>query len=399
MAHDRCDEARDVRTRPIRVIHIVRDFSHGGMDNGVANLVNHHDPDRVQGTIYVLAKADGFVQRVHDSRRVVVLNRCQGNDPLVVWHLARRLRQAKPDVVHTHGWGTLVEGGVAAKLARVPVWVHGEHGTVETRRHNIWVQRIMWRLADQLLSVSENHRQALAQTLGIPAARMRAIPNGVSLDRFQAQATPDTLRRPFRIPADHVVIGSVGRLVEVKHYHHLITALAGLIHKQLPVSGVLIGDGPLRPALQAQAEALGIAARVHFLGRRDDVPSLLPLLDIFALTSRSEGMSNTILEAMAVGLPVVATAVGGTPEMVLDGETGRLVPPQDPQALEVAFTQLLVDAEQRHRMGQQGRRRAEAMFSLPAMVSAYEQLYEQLDRQRSHVRDGHRMRERVARVR
>ncbi|ETX01917.1 MAG: hypothetical protein ETSY1_05550 [Candidatus Entotheonella factor] len=389
-----------MRTGPLQVAHVVRDFSHGGMENGVANLVNHHDPSRVQGTIYVLAKADDFfVQRVHDARRVVLLNRCQGNDPSVIWHLAHRLRQAQPDVVHTHGWGTLVEGGMAAKLARVPVWVHGEHGTMETRRHNIWVQRIMWRLADQLLSVSENHRHALAHAIGAPVARIQAIPNGVALDRFGRQVDAAAWRQSFHIPADHVVIGSVGRLVEVKHYHHLITALAGLIHQRMPVSGVLIGDGPLRSALEEQAQSLGIAERVHFLGRREDVPSLLPLLDMFALTSRSEGMSNTILEAMASGLPVVATAVGGTPEMVIDGETGRLVPPRDPQALEAALAQLLADADQRRHMGRQARRRAETMFSLPVMIRAYEQLYEQLAGQRSRVRSGGRMRERAARVR
>ncbi len=388
--------------RPIKLVHLVRDFSHGGMENGVANLVNHHDPNRVQGAIYVMAKADGFVQRVQDPSRLVLLKQRPGNDPSVIWRLARQLRRDRPDMVHTHGWGTLVEGAVAAKLARVPIWVHGEHGTMETRRHNIWVQRFMWRFADPLLSVSENHRQALAQTIGAPAARIRVILNGVALDRFQGQATASALRQQCRdqmqIPADHVVIGSVGRLVEVKQYHHLITALAGLIHKQMPVSGVLIGDGPLGSALQEQAQRLGVAEQIHFLGRRDDVPSLLPLLDIFALTSRSEGMSNTILEAMATGLPVVATAVGGTPEMVLDGETGRLVPPQDPQRLEMALTQLLLDAEQRCRMGQQARHRTETRFSLPAMVSAYEQVYEQLYRQRFRAWDGRRMRQRALRI-
>lgn len=389
----------DVKTRPIQLIHIVRDFSHGGMENGVANLVNHHDPERVQGSIYVLAKADGFVHRVRDQHRVVVLDRCQGNDPWVVWHLARRLRRAKPDIVHTHGWGTLVEGGIAAKLARVPVWVHGEHGTMETRRRNIWAQRMMWRWADQLLSVSENHRQALAQTMGVAADRIQAIPNGVALDRFQERSTTTALRQRFHIPSGHVVIGSVGRLVEVKHYHHLITALAGLIRQQMPISGVLIGDGPLRSALQEQAETLGIAERVHFLGRRDDVPALLPLLDLFVLPSRSEGMSNTILEAMATGLPVVATAVGGTPEMVVDGETGRLVLPEDPKGLEAVLATLLANAEQRRYMGQQARRRVETLYSLSAMVRAYETLYEQLDTRQSRMPDNRRMREDAVQVR
>lgn len=332
---------------------------------------------------------DAFVQRVHDPHRVVVLNQREGNDPSVIWRLARRLCQAEPDVVHTHGWGTLVEGVLAAKLARVPIVVHGEHGTMETRSRNRWVQRCMWRFANQLLSVSHNHRQTLAQTFAVEPDRIEVIPNGVALDRFsmRAQKQAAAWRRQFDIPADHVVIGSVGRLVEVKQYHLLIKALAGLIRRGMPVSGVLIGDGPLRSALQAQVQRLGIADRLHFLGSRDDVPDVLPMLDIFTLCSRSEGMSNTILEAMAAGLPVVATAVGGTPEMVCDGETGCLVPPQDPQRLEAALLQLLGDAERRQRMGRRGRCRAETKFSLPAMVNEYEQLYEHLCAQRSERKD------------
>ncbi len=362
--------------RPLQLVHLVRDFCHGGMENGVVNLVNHHDPSRVQGTIYAMAQAEEtFVQRVRHPRRVVVLNQRRGNDPTIIWRLARQLRRDRPDILHTHGWGTLVEGVVAAKLARVPILVHGEHGTMETRPRNIWVQRLMWRLPDQLLSVSENHRQTLAQTIGINPDRIRVIPNGVALDRFHRvdRRATTALRQQFNIPADHVVIGSVGRLVEVKQYPLLITALAGLVRQQIPVSGVLIGDGPLRSALQAQAQALGITDRVHFLGRRDNVPDLLPLLDIFTLCSRSEGMSNTILEAMAFGLPVVATAVGGTPEMVRHGETGYLVPSQDAQRLEAALRQLLSDADQCQRMGRRGRYRTETMFSLSAMVDAYEQ--------------------------
>ena len=366
----------------IRLIHLVRTFRPGGMENGVANLVNHLDPQRFRSAIYVMADADGFAERVRDPSQVVVLNQRAGNDPKIAFRLARRFRQAQPAIVHTHGWGTLLEGFLAAKLARVPIVVHGEHGSIETRRRNIWVQRLAWPFADQLLSVSENHRRTLAATIGVPPERIKAIPNGVDLTRYRVRSPSQVLalRQRYHIPPDHLVLGSVGRLVEVKQYQHLLMAFAALQRQpaSIPCRVVLIGDGPLRGELTALARQLGIQNHVHFLGRQDHVHELLNLLDIFVLTSHSEGMSNTILEAMATGLPVVATDVGGTPELVVDGQTGVLVPPQAPDSLAQALAGLLANPERRGEMGRQARQRVEDIFALSVMVRAYETLYEQL---------------------
>jgi len=366
----------------IRLIHLVRTFRAGGMENGVANLVNHLDPQRFHSAIYVMADADGFAERVCDPSQVVVLKQRAGNDPRIAFRLVRRFRQAQPAILHTHGWGTLLEGLMAAKLARVPIVVHGEHGSIETRRRNIWAQRLAWPFADQLLSVSENHRRTLAATIGVPPERIKAIPNGVDLTRYRARSPSRilALRQRYHIPPDHLVLGSVGRLVEVKQYHHLLTAFAALQRQDgvMPCRLVLIGDGPLRDKLTELAQQLGMQDHVHFLGHQDHVHELLNLLDIFVLTSRSEGMSNTILEAMATGLPVVATDVGGTRELVVDGQTGVLVPPQEPDQLAQALAVLLANPARRGEMGRQARQRVEDVFALPIMVRAYETLYEQL---------------------
>ena len=374
-----------VQTGPIKLIHLVRSFRQGGMENGVANLVNHLDRQRFDSAIYVMEEEDDFTKRVHDSSKVVALNQRQGNDPMILFHLARRFCQVQPTIVHTHGWGTLLEGFLAAKLARVPIVVHGEHGTIETRRRNLWVQRLVWPWADQLLSVSEVHRQTLAKKIGVPISRIKVIPNGVDLTRYRSKKASQSWRSRYRIPTDHLVVGSVGRLVEVKQYHHFLMALAMVKRRPEapPCSGVLVGDGPLRDELTVMANDLGIQNDIYFLGHQDEVPELLSLFDIFVLTSRSEGMSNTILEAMATGLPVVATDVGGASELVLDGETGRLIPPGEPERLAEVLTDLVMTSETRCDMGQRARKRAADVFSLSVMVEAYEALYTQLtDRRR-----------------
>lgn len=234
-------------------------------------------------------------------------------------------------------------------------------------------------MTDRVLSVSKYHAQKLARTVGFPVQRITVLPNGVDSDRFQR----GNRGRSFVRKADDILIGTVGRLVPVKNQMVLIDAFSKLCNQDFNIKLIIVGDGPLRHQLQTVAKDTGCADRIEFLGRRSDVPEIMRAMDIFVLSSYSEGMSNTILEAMSSGLPVVATAVGGNPELVLNGKTGLLVPTNDPEKLERALCLLIRHEEMRKEMGMRGRERVKKYFSLRGMIDNYEKLYLQCYREKA----------------
>ena len=362
--------------RPIRVMHLVFTLRPGGMEHGVVKVVNGLVRDRVESWICSTTPADAAMRAlVRPDVPVIELNRRPGNDPAVVWAIYRVLRRERPDVLHTHSWGTLLEGLVAGRLARVPVIVHGEHGTLQLRPRQVRAQRWAWRRVDRLLSVSSRLAERMSGEIGVPLDRVHVIRNGVDLNRF---GTVGAMARTGVTDSDSngtVVLGAVGRLVQVKDHATLIAAVHVLRNRGHRVSAVIAGDGPLRGKLQARIAAHGLQDWVHLLGHRSDIESMLAGIDIFVQPSTSEGMSNTILEAMASGLPVVATRVGGADEMVVEGHTGTLVRPSDATALAVAVELLVGDAPRRRNMGRAARMRAHREFSLQAMIERYQSFY------------------------
>jgi sugar transferase (PEP-CTERM/EpsH1 system associated) len=356
-------------------MHVVFRLEAGGMELGVVKLVNNLTSGRVDSSICSTRPAGSIRSLVSATVAIFELERRTGNDPALVWRLYRLFRRERPDIVHTHAWGTLLEGLVAARAARVPVVIHGEHGTLQARPHQIALQRWGWAAADRMLTVSSRLADHLAQVARFPRERIRTIRNGVDLSRF-GRVNRDDARQTLGIAAGSHVVATIGRLVPVKDHMMLLDALA-VVNKQHchDVQLLIAGDGPLKAALAARAASLGIESCVHLLGHRPDVENVLAAADVFVLSSASEGLSNTILEAMAAGLPVVATRVGGADEMVEDGTTGLLVTPGSATELAAALSVVLHDPARRHTMGVAGRARAEHEFSLEAMVSRYEEMY------------------------
>lgn len=362
------------RTSPVRVMHVVFSLQPGGMEFGVVKLVNGLDPRRVQSAICSTTPSGALKELVSATVPVHDLNRRNGNDVRLIWALQRLFRRERPDVVHTHGWGTLLEGLLAARLAGVPAVVHGEHGTLQLKRHQRWLQRQAWLSADRVLSVSSRLAERMASEMRLPAGRVTTIRNGVDLTRFSSSSR-SVARETLGVPAEALVFGTVGRLVPVKDHATLLQAFAHVSRDRIDALLLVSGEGPLRAPLLARARELGVDDRVRFLGHRQDVETVLAALDVFVLSSVSEGLSNTILEAMASGLPVVATRVGGADELVLDGETGLLVPPAAPDAMAAALRQLVANERGRRSMGTAARDRAEREFALSTMVERYDTLY------------------------
>jgi sugar transferase (PEP-CTERM/EpsH1 system associated) len=359
----------------LHVAHVVLSLQPGGLENGVVNVVNGIDPARFRSSVLCLKVAGEFAGRIRaPDAEVHAFGLRQGNDLRLPWRLARHLRRHRVDVVHTRNAESFFYGSLAAKLAGVPRLIHSEHGrTFNDRPLRFWAQRQLTRLADTVFALSEQLRRDLVTHVGLPAERIEVLYNGVDLARFGGSGRVEARRR-LALDETAPVVGSVGRLVAVKNYPLLLRAIAqpALAHATL----VLIGDGPERPALQSLADGLGIADRVRFVGHREDVADLLPAFDLFVLPSRSEGMSNTLLEAMACSVPAVASRVGGNAEIVRDGLDGLLFPSDDEAALRDALAQLVSDAQRRAQMGAASRERVMSAFDIRAMMRAYESVYE-----------------------
>ncbi|MCP4350577.1 MAG: glycosyltransferase [Desulfobacterales bacterium] len=365
--------------KKIRIMHLIHELGAGGAENGIINQVNHINPNLFETSVCTFIRGGSQTGRLNRSRTSLFeLGKKDGNDITLPFRLGKLLMKWKPHILHTHAWGTLCEGLFGAKLSNIPVIVHGEHGTIQQKKTNIYVQRLVWGFTDQVLSVSHEHAKELAATIGYPRQKIRVVINGVDTERFSRKKENKIIRDSLGIKKDDVVIGTLGRLVPVKNQSLLIKAFAVLTERFPNIKLMLVGDGPLKDDLTELANSLGLSSQVIFPGRRSDTPEMLNCMDIFALTSLSEGMSNTILEAMSSGLPVVATNVGGNPELVDDDVTGILVQSDNGKALADAFTALTENPDTRKDMGRSGRKRVENLFSLEAMVRNYEKLYLEL---------------------
>ncbi len=299
-----------------------------------------------------------------------------GNDLAMPLRLARHFRTSRPDVVHTRNAEAFYYGFAGARLAGVPVIVHSEHGRpLPDKPHRMWLQRQLLRHTDAVFSVSEQLKQDLVTHLGVDAAKVEVLYNGVDLDRF-GDGDRAGARRALELGTDELVIGSVGRLVPVKNYPLLLRAVATLPPPGATV--LLIGDGPDHASLRALATTLGISSRVRFLGHREDVQHLLAAMDVFVLPSVSEGMSNTLLEAMAVGAAAVASDVGGNREIIRAGIDGLLFESGELEQLRCTLLSLAQDAKMRSDLARTGRERVRSVFGIDAMIARYEALYERL---------------------
>ncbi|MAS40749.1 MAG: sugar transferase [Porticoccaceae bacterium] len=369
------------------VVHILYSFHIGGLENGVVNLINHMPPTRYRHVVIALADVDEVFRAriVRSDVEVIALNKPPGHGVRVFRQMYTLLRQLRPDIVHTRNLAAL-EMVIPAWLARVPVRIHGEHGwdsadpDGRSKKYRL-LRRLYSPFVTHYIALSGHLSSYLTRGVGVAAKRISRICNGVDLSRFNtASAARAQLPAGFR-DGGGVVFGTVGRLQPVKDQRNLIRALAhwrstGDVEAQC-ARLVIVGDGPMRAQLAADIEREGLSAVVWLTGARDDVPALMNAMDCFVLPSQAEGISNTLLEAMASGLPTVATRVGGNVELVAEEDSGLLVAPEDPGALAAALARIAADPAGRRRMGEAARQRAMSQFSLETMVDRYLAVYDQ----------------------
>lgn len=360
--------------KKIHVQHILLSLQPGGLENGVVNVVNRLSADRFQSSICCLKQAGEFAPRVGTGIPIREMGWQGGNDPWLPFRLARSFRETRPDVIHTRNVESFYYGFLGAKLAGIKWIVHSEHGRkFDDRPIRFRVQRWFSAHTQALFAVSKQLKNDIVMHVGIPEQRIHVLPNGVDLERF-GSSDRTAVRRELGLRDTELVIGSVGRLVPVKNYSLLLTAVAALDRRDLVV--VLVGEGSARASLELLAKSLGIDQQVRFLGHRDDVWSLLAAMDIFVLPSMNEGMSNTLLEAMASGVASIASDVGGNPEIVSHGLNGYLFASGDALKLTRHLQRLCCDADLRRNLGEAGRAHIVHEFSMQAMIARYEDLYQ-----------------------
>jgi sugar transferase (PEP-CTERM/EpsH1 system associated) len=351
--------------RPIRIAHVAQQLDTGGLERLLTEFARHANRDSFEPCFVAIGPRGGVADDIETCGwDVIALDEPPGLRPTIMYRLARLFRERRIDVVHTHNTKPLLYAGPAARLAGVKGVVHTRHG----RRHGATPrQNLLFRLAgrciDQVVCVSEDSAR-LCRSDGIDQHIVRTIPNGIDLDQFTFVG-PDA--------AGPAVF--VGRLTAEKDVGTLLRAVAHLAVDRPAFRLAVAGSGPCEAELKDLAATLRITGSVEFLGEVRDVPALLGRASLFVLPSITEGMPLTVLEAMACGLPVIATSVGGTPEAVKHGLTGLLVASGDVRAMADALLRVHSNADAARAMGQAGRERAEALFDVRQMVQRYETTY------------------------
>ncbi len=368
------------------VAHILYRLDVGGLETVVVNLINHLPRDRFRHAVICLTSCGTFSERIdHPDVSFHAMNKMEGKDPNIWFQMWRLLRRLKPDIVHSCNLAAM-ESVLPAAFAGVPVAIHAEHGrdTYDldgSNRKYLLLRQMLTPFIDCFVPVSRDLEAWLIKRVRVPENKIRLIVNGIDLVGHPPREGPrEPLPREGFAPQGTFVIGSVGRLWAVKDQANLIRAFAHLnrrlAHGREVLRLVLIGDGPQRSLIEQLAEELEVAEQLWITGWRDDVPTLLRGLDLMVNPSLAEGTPLTILEAMAVGLPVVATRVGGVADLVIEGESGCLAPPGDSEALAWAMAGYLLDPANVARHGAVGRKRAEELFNLQRMVAEYQELFE-----------------------
>lgn len=354
----------------LKVAHVVESLEIGGLERLIVDLARGSDRDRFEACVVTLGAPGRLAAEVEAlGWPVHPLHARPGLSPRAVFRMARLFRRERVGVVHTHSEGPLLYGTAAARLARVPRVVHTRHHGPDLGRSRrvLALMALAARWVDRLVCVADDGaRHAVAE--GVPASRVLTVWNGIDLDRFG-----------YLGPAPDGPAVVVARLDPVKDHPTLLRAVGLARRAGSDLRLEVAGSGSSEAELRSLAESLGLADAVRFLGAVDDVPSLLGRARLLVLPSRMEGISLTLLEAMARGLPVVATRVGGNPEVVVDGETGHLVAAGSPEALADAMLDVWNDPEAGRGLGRAGRARVEAHFDVRRTVGRYEAIYQGRD--------------------
>ncbi|MFP5264735.1 MAG: glycosyltransferase [Blastocatellia bacterium] len=378
-------KAAEPARRP-RVLHLINSFEIGGTERQAAALLGRLDPERYDIRLAALRNRGPFYKEIEGRFPNVP------EFPLTSFYNLNALRQLsrltalmareRIDILHAHDFYAGIIGGAAGRLAGVQVIACQRHLKLSDRAIHEWGTRLIHRMAHRILVNSEAIRDHILSRDAAQAGKIVVVKNGISpaADPPEARDLHDRVCRELELDVDSRLVGMVARLQPVKGHRFFLEAAARVIDKEPKARFVLVGDGPLKSDIEGQAANLGLQGRVRLLGDRPDAARLAASFDLLVLSSLHEGLPNAVMEAMAAGVPVVATTVGGTKELIVDGETGYLVPPADSDALSERIAFALANTADRRRVAEAARRFIGAEFGMGRMVESVEKLYDELMR-------------------
>ncbi|MGH7139779.1 MAG: glycosyltransferase [Pirellulales bacterium] len=371
----------DAPPRPLRVMFVITCMPVGGAETLLVNLVRRLDRDRFEPELCCLKYLGPLGELLAGEIPAVTGLLAHKYDLRVLGRLTRLFRERQLDAVITVGTGgdKMFWGRLAAWRVGVPVIASALHSTGLPDRVE-WLNRRLAPITDAFIAVAEPHARYLAEHEGCPADKVRVVPNGVDTERFRPIAPSRELRASLGLPEAGPVAAIVAALRPEKNHELFLQAARRIFEIRRDAHFLIVGDGALRPRLEALRDGLGLSGNVHFLGTRSDIPEVLSVVDVSMLTSHMEANPVSILEALACAKPVVATRVGSIPETVHDGGNGYLVAPGDADGLAQRVTELFSDAALARRLGQQGRRLVAERWSLDRMVEGYQELIESIYR-------------------
>lgn len=365
--------------RRLRMVQVTHGMGIGGMERVILDLCRNLDPSRYEITVYCTHILGPLAPELDRIGVPVVYHavRRRSDHWMRPMRIAKYLRETRPDIVHTQHNSALLDAALPARLTGVPVLVHTDHSKhyPTERRRYMMAERALSGLVDSFCAVSRHTRDEIAAYEGIRAERIEVVHNGFDFAELPGRRDRDEIRATLGIDETAPLLGSIARLVWQKGHDLLIDAMPAIRAAIPEAQAVIVGGGSREGELRERIHSLGLEGAVHLMGWRNDATRFLPAIDLFVMTSNFEGMPISLLEAMALSRPVLSTAVGGVPEIVLDGVTGRLVDGRDPAVFARTAIEMIRDRNRLSTYGAAGRARYDANFRVSAMVDAYDRIY------------------------
>jgi glycosyltransferase involved in cell wall biosynthesis len=366
--------------KKIKVIHLVEELTIGGLEKILTSIVLNLDKKKYNVSVWCLREGGFFANKlIKEGFDVKILNILTSRNPLSIYKLYKLLKNCKFDIIHTHAYSAGTIGRMSAFLAGIPIIISHNHSVYDYyNRYYHFVEWLLSLITDRIICISDIVNRFANETQRINAKKLMTIHNGIDSEYTVSEKRTSGLRKELDIPVDHSVICTIAHMEEHKGIKYFLESASLLLQSRNDISFLLVGEGALKEELKILCADLKIEKNVIFAGERSDIPEILSLTDIFVLPSLREGLPLTILEAMACGKPVIATNVGGVPEVVKDGVSGILVPPKDTEALHSAMNELLGNREKLKKMGYNGKRVCNVSFDSKTMTGKIEDLYDSL---------------------